>query len=62
MAEKRGGVVPAGDSIRHALKWLSDRRQDAPETPRLKLIEEAALRFDLTPLEVDFLSANWKEG
>ncbi len=62
MAEKRGGVVPGNDSIRSALKWLSGKRQDEPGIPRMKLIEEAALRFDLTPLEVDFLSANWKEG
>ena len=62
MAEKRGGVVPGSDSIRSALKWLSQKRQDEPGTPRMKLIEEAALRFDLTPLEADFLSANWKEG
>ena len=62
MAEKRGGVVPGSDSIRSALRWLSARRLDDPGTPRMKLIEEAALRFDLTPLEVDFLSANWKEG
>jgi hypothetical protein len=61
MAEKRGGVVPGGESIRSALKWLSVRRQDEPAAPRMKLIEEAGLRFDLTPLEVDFLSANWKE-
>jgi hypothetical protein len=62
MAEKRGGIVPGSDSIRSALKWLSEKRQDEPGTPRMKLIEEAALRFDLSPLEVDFLSTNWKEG
>ncbi len=62
MAEKRGGVLPAGDSIRSALKWLSEKRQDEPTAERMKLIGEASLRFDLTPLEVDFLSANWKEG
>jgi len=62
MAEKRGGIVPGGDSIRSALKWLSERRQYEPDAPRMKLIDEAALRFDLTPLEVDFLSSNWKEG
>ena len=62
MAEKRGGVVPGNDSIRNALKWLSNKRLDEPATPRMKLIEEAALRFDMTPLEVDFLSNNWKEG
>jgi hypothetical protein len=62
MAEKRGGVLPAGDSIRSALKWLSEKRGEEPAAERMKLIDEAALRFDLTPLEVDFLSANWKEG
>jgi hypothetical protein len=62
MAEKRGGVVPANDSIRSALKWLSEKRLEEPGTPRMKLIEEAALRFDLTPLEAEFLSASWKEG
>ncbi len=62
MAEKRGGVVPGGDSIRGALKWLSEKRREEPAAERMKLIDQAALRFDLTPLEVDFLANNWKEG
>ncbi len=62
MAEKRGGVIPAGDGIRQALKWLSERRTQDPSAPRMKLIEEAALRFDLTPLETEFLTTNWKES
>ncbi|HET9596697.1 MAG TPA: hypothetical protein VFP65_14000 [Anaeromyxobacteraceae bacterium] len=61
MANERGGVVPGGESIRSALKWLSERRQEDPAVPRMKLIEEAALRFDLTPLEADFLARSWKE-
>jgi hypothetical protein len=60
MAEKRGGVVPGGDAIRGAMKWLSERREEDPQAPRMKLIEEAAVRFDLTPLDVDFLVNNWK--
>jgi hypothetical protein len=43
-----------GESLRRALRWLGERR--------LKLIEEAALRFDLTPAEADFLMMEWKEG
>ena len=62
MSEKRGGVVPGGDGVRQALKWLSERRLADPAAPRMKLIEEAALRFDLTPLETDFLANHWKEG
>jgi hypothetical protein len=62
MAEQRGGVVPAGESIRSALKWLSERRQEEPAAARGKLIDEAALRFDLSPVEVDFLLNHWKEA
>ena len=62
MAEKRGGVVPGSDAIRGALRWLSERRLEDPAAPRMKLIEEAALRFDLSPLETEFLTSNWKEG
>ncbi len=62
MSEKRGGVVPGGDGARQALKWLSNRRLADPKAPRMKLIEEAALRFDLTPVETDFLIEHWKEG
>lgn len=60
MAEKAGGVVPGGDAIRSALQWLSERRLADPDAPRMKLIEEAALKFDLTPLDVDFLVNRWK--
>jgi hypothetical protein len=62
MAENRGGVVPGGESLRSALTWLSERRREEPSAARGKLIDEAALRFDLTPLEVDFLTRQWKEG
>ena len=62
MAENRGGVVQGGDAIRTALKWLAEKRLENPAAPRMKLIEEAAVRFDLTPIDVDFLANSWKEG
>ena len=61
MGERRGGIVPEGDGIRRALRWLSERRQADPSVPRAKLIDEAALRFDLSPMEVEFLLGSWKE-
>jgi hypothetical protein len=54
------GIGPEGDGLKKALRWLSDRRRDDPEVPRTKLIEEAGTRFDLTPLELQFLYDNWK--
>ncbi len=59
MAEGKG-ILPHGEALRNALKWLSERRRDDPSAPRVKLIDEAALRFDLAPNEVDFLLANWR--
>ena len=56
------GIQGQGESLRRALRWLSERRLEEPKAPRLKLIEEAALRFDLTPAEADFLTMEWKEG
>jgi hypothetical protein len=56
------GIHGQGESLRRALRWLSERRQEDPKIPRLKLIEDAALRFDLTPAEADFLVMEWKEG
>ena len=43
-------ILPHGESLRRALLWLSEQgRHDAAA------IEEAARRFDLTPLEEEFL-------
>ena len=61
MAERRGGVVPGSDALKSALRWLSEQRMADPAAPRLKLIDEAALRFDLAPNDVEFLAMNWKE-
>ncbi len=61
MADRRGGIVPEGDALRSALRWLAEQRLAEPNAPRMKLIDEAALRFDLAPNEVEFLAMNWKE-
>jgi hypothetical protein len=54
------GLDREGDGLKKALRWLSDRRREEPQAPRTKLIEEAGTRFDLTPVEVQFLYDNWK--
>jgi hypothetical protein len=54
-----GGLGPQGESLRHALRWLDERVREDPKLDRVTLIAEAARRFDLTPLEEDFLHGNW---
>ena len=58
MAEAKG-ILPQGEGIRRALRWLDERMKEVPTAPRAKLLEEAAVRFDLTPLEAEFLLAHW---
>jgi hypothetical protein len=49
--ERRGpGVTPKGHALRRALRWMSDEgRHDAAA------VEEACRRFDLSPVEEEFL-------
>lgn len=44
------GVPPHGEALRRAVRWLGD--QPVHDTGTL---EEACRRFDLNPLEADFL-------
>ena len=60
MAEEgSGGVLPQGEAIRRALRWLDERVRDEPGVDRMKLVGEAAVRFDLSPPQEDFLLTNW---
>ena len=54
-----GGLMPQGEALRKALRWLDDRVHDEPRADRAKLVGEASVRFDLTPMEEDFLLHNW---
>jgi hypothetical protein len=40
------------------VRWISERRRDDPKAKLAKIIEEASLRFDLSPLEADWLWRN----
>ncbi len=62
MAQGQGGagdLSPHGEALRRALRWLDDRVRDDPRLDRVKLVGEAAMRYDLTPMEEDFLLRNW---
>jgi hypothetical protein len=48
-------ILPEGESLRRAVRWISERRQEEPDAKLLRLIEEASLRYDLSPAEEAFL-------
>ena len=41
--------------IKAAVRWIEDQLQDRPDANRVTLVDEASRRFDLTPLDEDFL-------
>ena len=49
-------IQPEGENLRKAVKWISDERQYGPEKKTVKLIEEACLKFNLSPVEAEYLS------
>jgi len=41
--------------IRAAIKWIDEQLREHPDVNRLKLVDEAGRRFDLTPMDQEFL-------
>jgi hypothetical protein len=41
--------------VKAAIKWIDAQLRDTPGADRVKLLDEAARRFDLSPLEEDFV-------
>ncbi|MFZ1061367.1 MAG: hypothetical protein WAP47_19490 [Candidatus Rokuibacteriota bacterium] len=48
--------MPVGEApIKQAIQWIDEQLRDNPQADRTKLVDEASRRFDLTPLDADFL-------
>jgi hypothetical protein len=48
--------MAAGESpIKQAIKWIDERLREHPHADRVHLVGEASRRFDLSPLDEDFL-------
>jgi hypothetical protein len=55
-------IMPEGEAIRKAVKWISDKLLDDPNKPVQKLINEAVMRFDLSPKDATFLTDFYRKG
>lgn len=54
------GIEPGGEHLRKAIKWISAERQEDEQKGILKLIEEACIRFNLSPVDGEFLDSFFK--
>jgi len=53
-------ILPEGELLRRAIRWISEHRDAG--TPWVHLVEEAGRRFDLSPLDEEFLMRNFQGG
>ena len=54
-------IQPDSENIRKAAKWVIEERKYNPNQSLGKSIEEAGNKFDLSPLETEFLERFVKE-
>ena len=47
--------------IKQAVQWIDEQIHDRPDADRMKLVDEASRRFDLSPLDEDFLMRHLAE-
>ena len=48
-------ILPEGEQLRRAVKWVADERTEHPDASLFTLVEKACLKFDLTPKDEEFL-------
>jgi hypothetical protein len=49
-------IQPEGENLRKAVKWISEAVKYEKGKSRAELIQEACLKFDLTPMEAEYLA------
>jgi len=45
-----------GEQLKRAVQWISDQKQKQPESVISTLIDQAGLKYDLSPKDLDFLT------
>ena len=55
-------IMSEGEAIRRAIKWISGELQGDQKKSLLQLVNDAVLRFDLSPNEAEFLSNFYLKG
>ena len=61
---RRGGQVDIRLEVglKKAIDWISQRRRENPSATLATLVDEACRRFDLDPIQADFLHRHFTQG
>lgn len=49
------GLLPDGEDLRKAIKWVSGEFQKSPDQPLQPLVQKAIFTYDLSPKDGEFL-------
>lgn len=60
MTSKLPTTLP-GDMLRKAIQEYSELKQSDPNMPHKKMLEVVAVKFDLSPLQCEFLNKQLKQ-
>ena len=55
-------IQPTGEDLRQAVKWINEMQKEAPAKSLKDLIQQACLKFDLSPSEAEFLGRTLKDA
>jgi hypothetical protein len=53
-------ILPEGESLRKAVKWVDEEQRDQPTKSLNAFVQEACLKFDLSPKDATFLDRFFK--
>lgn len=54
-------VQPEGESLRKAVRWIAEEEKAGSTKTRRQLMDEACLKFNLNPMEAEYLDRSLKE-
>jgi hypothetical protein len=55
-------IQPPSDALKRAVKWISECLKSTPNAQLFTVIQDAVLRFDLSPRDEQFLYQFYRQG
>ena len=59
--ERSMTIQPKGEELRKAIKWIDAQLQYEGQTDFAKAIAEASIKFDLSPMDAEYLTRFYKQ-
>ncbi len=54
-------IHPDGESLRQAVRWIAEEEKTGSPKSRKELMAQASLKFNLTPMESEYLARSFKD-